>query len=440
MAVSSADFPKSHPALLREQLLSRRSHGPHLLNSVEWDAVETEGEDEGILSLAQLRRFRSIPDGEIASGEPRALLVIDVRAAQLATQNGTRTHGRNILDVALNSVPEGVEVRSLSVEYFPPLDPEFRNRFDGEWDSRFYPYVGAFFQLAPFIHDDSDTQIRLCTRPGIRTAGVWLDAIIGTYPEQFLPDEVSFFVYQFGLECVGQMDRVLALSVSSENEAIALGVEPSRIVRTGCLPGLPEVSAQNSKVSFPFERMVVIVGNGLPHKNLAVAVAGATRFMARDRNDFGIVVVANMSEQQSEALIEMALLIGIERHRIVIRGLIDDASFDSIISHAEVVIVPSLHEGFSLPVIEALTRSTPVIVSDIPAHRELLDEGRWFFDPVDPESLYRSLRSVTSHRTKSLDAQRSSLSERVDPTQFERVVSETVEWLCAGFSRPTHFP
>lgn len=39
--------------------------------------------------------------------------------------------------------------------------------------------------------------------------------------------------------------------------------------------------------------------------------------------------------------------------------------------HAQAVIVPSLAEGFSLPLIEALACDTPVIASDLEAHREV---------------------------------------------------------------------
>ena len=40
-------------------------------------------------------------------------------------------------------------------------------------------------------------------------------------------------------------------------------------------------------------------------------------------------------------------------------------------NHAEAVIVPSLSEGFSLPLIEALMFNTPVFASDIEAHKEV---------------------------------------------------------------------
>ncbi len=49
----------------------------------------------------------------------------------------------------------------------------------------------------------------------------------------------------------------------------------------------------------------------------------------------------------------------------------DDQQLAWLYSHAEAVVVPSIAEGFSLPLIEALACNTPVIASDLEAHREV---------------------------------------------------------------------
>jgi glycosyltransferase involved in cell wall biosynthesis len=45
--------------------------------------------------------------------------------------------------------------------------------------------------------------------------------------------------------------------------------------------------------------------------------------------------------------------------------------------------MPSLAEGFGLPVIEALAVGTPVIASDLPAHREIAGDLAVYRDPTD---------------------------------------------------------
>jgi glycosyltransferase involved in cell wall biosynthesis len=56
-------------------------------------------------------------------------------------------------------------------------------------------------------------------------------------------------------------------------------------------------------------------------------------------------------------------------------------------------VAPSLAEGFSLPVIEAMAAEAPVLASDIPAHRELVDQA--LFPPEDDGALSALLDHAT---------------------------------------------
>jgi glycosyltransferase involved in cell wall biosynthesis len=53
--------------------------------------------------------------------------------------------------------------------------------------------------------------------------------------------------------------------------------------------------------------------------------------------------------------------------------------------HAEAVLVPSLAEGFSLPLIEALVCDTPVVASDLEVHREVGRRFATFLPPLNAE-------------------------------------------------------
>jgi glycosyltransferase involved in cell wall biosynthesis len=60
----------------------------------------------------------------------------------------------------------------------------------------------------------------------------------------------------------------------------------------------------------------------------------------------------------------------------------------SLLKRADVVVSPSVFEGNPNVVLEAMACGSPLVVSDIPAHRELLDERTaMFVTPVEPRSL-----------------------------------------------------
>lgn len=66
----------------------------------------------------------------------------------------------------------------------------------------------------------------------------------------------------------------------------------------------------------------------------------------------------------------------------VLHGLSTPA-LKRVISGARALLMPSFIEGFGLPVVEAAAVGTPVIASDIPAHREVGHPETVFVDPID---------------------------------------------------------
>jgi glycosyltransferase involved in cell wall biosynthesis len=77
-------------------------------------------------------------------------------------------------------------------------------------------------------------------------------------------------------------------------------------------------------------------------------------------------------------------------------GSVSDAELHQLIRKARAVVMPSLYEGFGLPVLEAMARGTLVIASNIAAHREVGGDVPLFFELNDAGSLAEILRDVTS--------------------------------------------
>src|SRR5207237_5757291 len=80
--------------------------------------------------------------------------------------------------------------------------------------------------------------------------------------------------------------------------------------------------------------------------------------------------------------------------RVIITGAVADAHLRTMIRDAAVFVVPSLVEGFGLPVLEAMALGTPVVVSDTPALREVAGDAALAFDPREPRSLASALNRL----------------------------------------------
>src|SRR5207244_1912357 len=66
----------------------------------------------------------------------------------------------------------------------------------------------------------------------------------------------------------------------------------------------------------------------------------------------------------------------------------------SYLAASDVFVYPSPWEGSPNAVIEAMAAGVPVVVSDIAAHREIIEHGRTGFLASDPESMARCVDTL----------------------------------------------
>ena len=80
--------------------------------------------------------------------------------------------------------------------------------------------------------------------------------------------------------------------------------------------------------------------------------------------------------------------------RIRLLGYIADADRAPLMREAALFALPSLHEGFGMPVLESLACGTPVVTSAHGALPEVAGKAALYVDPLRPEDIARGLHSV----------------------------------------------
>ena len=93
---------------------------------------------------------------------------------------------------------------------------------------------------------------------------------------------------------------------------------------------------------------------------------------------------------------------------------------------AEMMILPSLYEGFGLPILESLASSTPVLASDIPAFREIFKDFIYYINPRDIQDMMHAMRSLLQDKNLSVQKRDKGVSYASAFT-CERMASETVQ-------------
>ncbi len=81
---------------------------------------------------------------------------------------------------------------------------------------------------------------------------------------------------------------------------------------------------------------------------------------------------------------------------ILFPGFVPIKSLPLLYSACDLMVFPSLFEGFGFPIIEALACGAPVICSNTSSMKEIADGRIPTFDPTDPEAIYRCLESAAA--------------------------------------------
>jgi SAM-dependent methyltransferase len=445
LAAGARDTSDRHLASLVHKLRCVRADGPRLLEPVELSDIRralasTTCEPELERRLRHLLALSDPLEPVRAPGSRNRSLVIDVRALQLPFECGTKTHGEHVARAVCSMLPQTTRALMLTSPNLPDVAPPVAALFDGRFVPGLTPLedISAFLQLMVFTNPNELHDLGMIRAPWVRYAAVWLDAIIGRYPSTFLREDVEFLDYQLGIEKLGRAGHVLALSNGSRVE-LPPNLDPgTQVTVSGSRPGLVATDARAATIRLPEHPYCVLVGNALPHKNLASGVAAFTRSRHARAERMNLIVIATLDDVQQAALRDMAVSTGRDAASIVFLRQLERGDFARVIREAEVAIVPSLHEGFSLPIVETLGLATPVVASDIPAHRELLGPDPALADPRDPRALATVLDDVLARRSETLARQSRELTRRYDPEQLDRAATEVVAELVRPKSPPDH--
>jgi glycosyltransferase involved in cell wall biosynthesis len=151
-------------------------------------------------------------------------------------------------------------------------------------------------------------------------------------------------------------------------------------------------------------RYILYVGNAKWHKNLPLLL-GAYADVAQDIPHK--LVIAGSGEALRGGDERVTALAEQQGNRVQVIGRLDFEVLRSLVAGADLLVMPSLHEGAGLPPIEAMASHTAVLASDIPALRETCGDGAAYFDPRGRRALATLLRNYCDD-----DAERDRLASR----------------------------
>lgn len=227
------------------------------------------------------------------------------------------------------------------------------------------------------------------------------DVAFARHPETVEPKNLAHLRRNVA-RWIERATTVVTVSNASKKEIVdEFGVDPSKIAVA--LNGVDRtryrrsdrqrIEATKRDLGIDGE-YIIYVGNIEPRKNLARLIDAYRRLPKSLVDKYQLVMVGSggwLNRGITEAITDAQH----DGYRIVRPSrFVEDAEIVDLYSGARCAVLPSFHEGFGMPVLEALACGTRVVAADLEAIHEAGGDMVTYCDPLDVESIASALRQT----------------------------------------------
>ncbi|QTL05791.1 glycosyltransferase [Aquabacter sp. L1I39] len=291
--------------------------------------------------------------------------------------------------------PQTPRLVAMVSPHLPDLLPEFEELFDkvGQDLADLDAPGGWFVQLSPLTHSPLPLA-GVLRRPDLLKASLFYDAIPFLYPDSYLRRPKDRLDYLTNTLWLGKYDTFHAISHCARDQlhkllrrddlasfVTGVGIREALIARA---PPLPRAA-----------RSGLLVAAGVDwRKNVDVAVCAHARSALMRAERIPLRLFGGTDPDTRDRLRALHQAEGGGADVLEFKSHLSDEDLLHLYRSSIVSINPSFSEGFSIPVIEASASGTPLLASDIDAHRELVRDAQYRFDPKDADDLAARLEAL----------------------------------------------
>jgi glycosyltransferase involved in cell wall biosynthesis len=168
-------------------------------------------------------------------------------------------------------------------------------------------------------------------------------------------------------------------------------------------------------------RMVAVASADSPVKGVATLLRAYAKLITE--RDAELILVSKLTPDGPTArlLSDLAL-----KDKVKFVSGISDEELAELLASAEVAVVPSLYEGFSLPAVEHMASGTPLVASRTGALPEVTGDAALLITPGDPEELTAALRGLLDSPAERERLSRLALARVAERFAWSAVAKTTV--------------
>ncbi len=247
------------------------------------------------------------------------------------------------------------------------------------------------------------------------------------YPETFNKDDLYQLV-NWTMYSIKKSKKVITISQNSKNDIISryrLKHDKVEVVYPGIKPGSNDMSQEKVREKYNIEGpFILFVSTLQPRKNLVRLIEALVKI--EETTKVKLVVVGRKGWKYEEILAAPKKY-GVE-DKVIFLDFVDDHDLTELYKEAELFVMPSLYEGFGLPVLEAMKNGCPVAMSNISSLPEAGGVAAAYFDPKSVEDMATVITDVLKDK-KMQENMRKKGYEQVKKFSWEKSARETLKIL-----------
>lgn len=252
------------------------------------------------------------------------------------------------------------------------------------------------------------------------------------YPE-FLPFRIArwYFKFIFWIACK-KSDHIVTDSESTKRDIIRffhtptdrITVAPLGVGKEFVKKTQEEIDYLYGKFSIPRnKKLLLYVGNLLPHKNLLRLLEALSKMP--ERENCRLILVGKAFSNRKENTNGDSLGIS---NLIIHAGVVSQEDLVGLYNLANLFVLPSLYEGFGLPVLEAFACGTPVACSNTSSLPEVGGELAYYFNPTDSGNMAQVISRALNEKKKTEESIRWAATFNWE--QSSKMILSTAKRVC----------
>jgi glycosyltransferase involved in cell wall biosynthesis len=219
--------------------------------------------------------------------------------------------------------------------------------------------------------------------------------------------------------CARRASQVMTISQDAKRRIVeVVGLDPAKVDVTPLGFRAPAAGGVGELPVVLDERPLVLCVSGKRrYKNQAALVEAMVELAGVQ------LVLAGSGGPYEDELRALAERLGVDVRFV---GWVGAGELEALYARADVFVLPSLQEGFGLPVLEAMGRGVPVACSNTSSLPEVAGDAALLFDPRSPAQIAAAIRRLLEDRALAARLREAGLA-RAAQFSWERTARLTIE-------------